>query len=201
MWSTIDDMNGEAAKKLSTLDDLLAMPDDQRNHELIDGEIVERAAPSIEHGGVQFALAGVLHGPFRRSGSGGGATGWWFGAEVDVLLPTGDLVRPDLVGWRRDRHPSRPTGTPVRALPDWICEVVSPSHARNDTVRKVRTYHRAVVPHYWLVDGRDDTLTVYRWTPEGYLVALSAEREERVRAEPFEAIEIAVGELFGDETA
>lgn len=41
--------------------------------------------------------------------------------------------------------------------------------------------------------------TVNRWHPDGYLEVLSAERGQTVRAEPFDAIEIAVGALFGDE--
>jgi hypothetical protein len=52
---------------------------------------------------------------------------------------------------------------------------------------------------YWIADPREETLTVYRWTPEGYLVALRAARGERVRAEPFEAIALQVEVLFGDE--
>jgi hypothetical protein len=38
-----------------------------------------------------------------------------------------------------------------------------------------------------------------RHTPEGYLTILRAERGEVVRAEPFDAIELAVGTLFGDD--
>lgn len=44
------------------------------------------------------------------------------------------------------------------------------------------------------------SLAVYRWTPEGYLVVLTAEGRERVRAEPFDAVEFSVqGLLTGDE--
>lgn len=83
--------------------------------------------------------------------------------------------------------------------PDWICEVVSPSRANDDTVKKLRLYHRNEVGHYWLVDPRDTTLTVLRWSTDGYITRLRAERDEVEHAEPFEAIEIAVGTLFGDE--
>jgi Uma2 family endonuclease len=55
------------------------------------------------------------------------------------------------------------------------------------------------VPHYWILDPAEETLAVYRWTPEGYTEILSAERGERVRAEPFDAIPLQVGFLFGDE--
>ncbi|WP_437302318.1 hypothetical protein [Sorangium sp. So ce388] len=34
---------------------------------------------------------------------------------------------------------------------------------------------------------------------QSYLTALLAERGERVRAEPFDAIELSVGVLFGDD--
>jgi Uma2 family endonuclease len=87
----------------------------------------------------------------------------------------------------------------VKQRPDWICEVVSPGDARRDTVRKLRLYHRLAVPYYWLVDPVQATLTVLRWSEAGYLTLLTAERGENVRAEPFEAIEIAVGTLFGDD--
>lgn len=95
--------------------------------------------------------------------------------------------------------PERPTGFPVKIRPDWICEVVSPSNANTDTVKKLRIYHAAHVPHYWLVDTRDSTLTVMRWAEPGYTTVLRAERGETVRPEPFEAIELAVGTLFGDD--
>lgn len=39
----------------------------------------------------------------------------------------------------------------------------------------------------------------YRWTPDAYLELLIAERGEEVRPEPFEAIPLRVGALFGDE--
>jgi hypothetical protein len=40
---------------------------------------------------------------------------------------------------------------------------------------------------------------VHRWTPDGFLLVLTAERGERVRAEPFDALEMQVGVLFGDD--
>ena len=58
---------------------------------------------------------------------------------------------------------------------------------------------KAEVPHYWLVDPRDQTLAVYRWQKDGYLQTLAAVRGDRVRAEPFTAIELPVGVLFGDD--
>jgi hypothetical protein len=45
----------------------------------------------------------------------------------------------------------------------------------------------------------NEVLTVHRWMDDGYLNVLTAERGERVRAEPFDAITWSVGALFGDD--
>jgi hypothetical protein len=55
------------------------------------------------------------------------------------------------------------------------------------------------VSHFWIVDPIEETLDVYRWHTDGYLQVLAAERGDRVRPEPFDAIELCVGVLFGDD--
>jgi hypothetical protein len=66
-------------------------------------------------------------------------------------------------------------------------------------VTKQRTLHRCGVDHYWMVDPERRLLVVQRWQPDGYLVVLTADRSETVRAEPFDAIELRVGLLFGED--
>lgn len=187
------------ARQAATVEDFLAIPEERRFHELLGGEIVEKATPSGEHGDAQAGIVGAVRGPFHRRPGGGGPGGWWIATEVEVVLDGDELARPDVLGWRRDRVAQRPTGTPVRTGPDWVCEVVSPSNANTDTVKKLRIYHRARIPHYWIADPRDATLTVMRWADAGYTTVLRAERGETVRPEPFEEIELAVGSLFGDD--
>jgi Uma2 family endonuclease len=181
-----------------TIEEWLAQPEDARL-ELIDGEFVEKAAPTVQHGRVQGRTMVSVGAPFdRRLGGPGGPGGWWIATEVDVVLD-GRGYRPDLAGWRRERLPELPAGRPVELRPDWICEILSESNRNVDTVKKVRRYHQAGVPHYWILDPVDRTLTVYRNGPDGYLVALAAEAGETVRAEPFDAIELSVSELLGDD--
>lgn len=189
----------QPVRRGATLDDFRAIPEHERFHELIAGELTQKAAPSGEHGDAQAGVVAAVRPSFQRRGDGAGLGGWWILTEVELSLETADIVRPDIAGWRREHCPERPTGTPVRARPDWICEVVSPSNATDDTVKKLRLYHRVAIPHYWVVDPRDATLTAMRWSADGYVTLLRAERAERVRAEPFQAIELAVGTLFGDD--
>lgn len=188
------------ARRPGTLEEFLAIPEDRRFHELLAAEIVEKATPSGEHGGAQSSVVGAVLPAYQRRKGAGGPGGWWIATEVEVLLGTGDVVRPDVLGWRRETSAERPTGSPVRVRPDWVCEVVSPSNANTDTVKKLRLYHQAGVPHYRIVDPRDLTLTVMRWAEAGYLAVPRAERGETVRPEPFGEITLAIGTLFGDDS-
>jgi len=183
----------------ATVTDLLAIPPDERFHEIIDGELVRKAMPSFEHGDAQSALVSRIKGPFQRRSGGDLPGGWWIGTEVEVELAPSHVYRPDVVGWRRERVPARPRGTPVAIRPDWICEVLSPSNPGTDRVKKLNHYHQFEVPHYWIVDPMEESLSVFRWTAEGYLLVLAASRDARVHAEPFEAVELSVGALFGED--
>jgi Uma2 family endonuclease len=189
----------EAARRKATLAQFCALPEESRFHELIGGEIIEKASPSGEHGDAQAGVVGAVRPAYQRRDGVGGPGGCWILTEVEILIDTGDVVRPDVVGWRRETCASRPTGFPVKVRPDWICEVVSPQRANDDTVTKLRLYHRVGIPHYWLVDPRDSTLSVLRWNESGYITVTRAERGEVIRPEPFEQIELAVGTLFGDD--
>ena len=49
---------GHQARKPGTIADFLAIPEELRFHEPIDGEIIEKAMPSAEHGSAQGRIAG-----------------------------------------------------------------------------------------------------------------------------------------------
>lgn len=183
--------------KNHTIAEWLALPPDRRL-ELIDGEFIEKALPDPIHAVSQVGVVTTLHPRFGKPGGAGPDSGWWILTEVDIQLGANGY-RPDVAGWRRSRSPQLPVGRPVLLRPDWICEVLSDSNRANDMVRKLRRYHEAGVPHYWLLDPDSGTLNVFRHGPEGYTNVLVADRHQRVRAEPFEAIKVHVGALLGDD--
>jgi Uma2 family endonuclease len=183
---------------LATFADLASRSDANRL-EIIGGSLVERAAPSAEHS-IGSAKLGALTDPFNRRSGPRGPGGWWIHVEVHVEHGGHDVYCHDAAGWRRDRVPERPTGWPVRIRPDWVCEIASPNHEKSDFVDKLGVLHRASVPHYWIVHPEQKMLLVHRWHADGYVRILSATSGQRVRAEPFDAIELDVGELFGDES-
>ena len=181
----------------ATPSDFYAIPEDERFHELIAGDIIQKGSPSGPHGLAQAGLIGELFPRFNRKPGGRWPGGWVFLVEVEIALGR-DICRPDVAGWRRERLPDIPTQSPIHVRPDWTAEVLS-SNRQNDLIRKKHIYHREGVPHYWIVDPEEQMLTVHRHHPDGYIEVLAAVRADRVRAEPFEAIEFAVGVLFGDE--
>jgi Uma2 family endonuclease len=189
------------ATRRATIEEWLAIPEEQRA-ELIDGEIVYQGMPGPRYGRSQGKMFALVDGPFgRRLGGDDRPGGGWISQEVDLEI--GGLgCRPDILGWRRDRHPRLPEPDArglVTSVPYWICEVLSPRTASVDQGRKRRAYHQAGVEHYWLVDPTNGTLTVLERAERDYLIILVAGREEVVSAPPFDAVEIPVADIFGDD--
>ncbi len=189
---------GSVARKRppATLDDLLAKPEDER-WEIIDGDLVQQRLIGPDHGTAIIEIGGALRTTYvRRTGPGG----WWIMTDVTVEFSPQLVYRPDILGFRRDRVPLRPRDFPVRIRPDWICEVVSPGNPQNDKVRKLRHYHAFEVPHYWILDPKEESLFVMRWSISGYITVQTAGRGERIRAEPFEEVEVNMDDIFADGT-
>lgn len=193
-------MSEPALKRvLATIEDLAAIPEERRNHEILDGELVERAMPTFKHGRAQRRLSAWVDPFERRSRGPHDPGGWWFATEVEVSFAPHQVVRPDVGGWRRERVGVMPDEWPISVRPDWVAEVLSRSTARNDLLLKLDIYHQYEVPHYWILDPESGVLRVHRWRPEGYHVVLSARRGARVRAEPFELLELSVDSLLGED--
>jgi Uma2 family endonuclease len=189
----------EAARVRATIDDLMPLIERGEPFELVDGEIVRKASPDPVHGGTQAKLTELL-GPLNRKPGPRGPGGWWIMTEVDTRYAlTSEVFRHDAQGYRRDLHPERPTGFPVSAVPQWVCEILSASNARVDLVKKQRSLHAHRVGHYWVIDPAHETLTVLRWHEEAYLSVLTAGRGDAVRAEPFAEVEISIDDLLGYE--
>src|SRR5207244_2955880 len=81
----------------ATLADLLAIPEEQRRHEIIDGELVEKDAATGRHGEAQARLSRAL-GPYDRRPGGHPPGGWRFATETEIQLAPNQIFRPDVAG-------------------------------------------------------------------------------------------------------
>lgn len=188
----------DPAGRLATYDDLLALPDGERA-ELVRGSLVVLPAPMPRHAKPQGAIRRFIGGPFDDDDGFGGPGGWWIFVEVDVRLRD-HVVRPDLSGWRRERL-VQPDVRPIGVVPDWICEITSPTNEAHDRVTKRRLYAEHGVAHYWVVDPAARTLEAFSLEKGRWVDAGSFGEEDIARVEPFPSVDLPVGRLFLPRTA
>ncbi|MEP7122313.1 MAG: Uma2 family endonuclease [Byssovorax sp.] len=188
----------------ATYADLEAVPAD-KVAELIRGTLVVMPRPAARHARASSALTMEIGGPFDRGR--GGPGGWVILDEpelhfTDPTAPAGaegfDALVPDLAGWRRERMPVIPDVAAFTLAPDWICEVLSKSTEEHDREVKMPIYAREGVRHAWLLDPGKRALEVYVLGDGGaWGEAVGFRGAEGVRAVPFDAVELALGSLWG----
>jgi Uma2 family endonuclease len=182
----------EPPKRRATYEDLVAAP----AHvvaELIDGELVLSPRPAAAHARAASRLGVELGGPFDR---GRGGPGGWILLDEPELHLHGDVLVPDIAGWRRERMPELPEATAFELPPDWVCEVLSPGTAAHDRGGKLAVYAREGVRHVWLVDPAARLLEVFALQERRYTLLGVWRDQASVRAEPFEAFELELGVLW-----
>ena len=163
--------------------------------EILDGEAVMMARPRTTHARAAGELHAELRNPFDRGR--GGPGGWIFLLEPELHLGAGpDIVVPDIAGWRRERMPALPDVAALTLAPDWVCEALSDSTAAVDRGRKMRIYRREGVGHLWFVDTRAKVLEVWRNVDGRWHEVDSFEGDGRVRATPFDAVELDLAALW-----
>ena len=187
------------AKKIgsATYEDLCNLPPEKVG-EILSGELIASPRPAGRHALATSNLSIDL-GPFARKPGGPGGPGGWILLYEPELHFGDDVLVPDLAGWRRERMPTVRDELFFTLAPDWVCEVLSPSTRRIDRVRKMPVYAAAQVPHLWLVDPLDKLLEVYRLEGARWSLVGSHSESDRVRAPPFEEVELQLDRLWGDE--
>ena len=140
-----------------TVEMLDALPDDGNRYEIIDGELFVTPAPAWRHQAAVARLWSILDSYLQRERIGVALL-----APADVVFAEDRGVQPDvfvvpLVEGKRPEH-----FDDVRRLL-LAAEVLSPSTARADRVKKRSLYRDEQVPEYWVVDL--DARTFERTTP------------------------------------
>lgn len=182
------------AQRLATYEDILALPPHIVG-EIVNGRLVTHPRPAPRHAYASSSLGSWIGGAF---GFGGGGPGGWFILDEPELHLAGHVLVPDLAGWRRERLPRLPETAWFECVPDWVCEVLSPSTARDDRAEKLPLYARLGVQHAWLIDPDTRVLEAYEHQAGRWLLAQTCAGEGRVAIPPFEAVEWALGVLWAD---
>jgi Uma2 family endonuclease len=171
-----------------------ALPEHVRG-EIIGGTLYVLPRPAPPHANALSVLGAELNVSFQRGR--GGPGGWWILHEPELHLTPLEPVSPDIAGWRVERMPSLPATAYFALAPDWVCKVLSKSTEAIDRGEKLSLYAAHAVRHVWLVDPLGKTLEVRTLGSAGRWREVQVyQGDARIRAVPFEAIELDLAALW-----
>jgi Uma2 family endonuclease len=183
----------EKSKAGAFYGDVIAAPED-KIAELVDGALYLSPRPSPRHANASSVLGAILNSAFQRAI--GGPGGWWILDEPELHFD-GDVLVPDLAGWRKERLAELPDSAGMTLRPDWVCEVLSPSTERFDRAEKLPRYAREGVAYLWLVDPRRYQLEVYALFEARWNLLEMYAADAIAAATPFEAVPFELNGLWG----
>lgn len=134
--------------------------------ELIDGEILVSPSLFSLHQETVVNLVGLL-----REFVKGNRLGKVLTAPMDVHLPSGDIVEPDVFFVATENLPIIQDW--VRGVPDLVIEVLSQHGVARDRFVKRDLYARNGVREYWIADPATRSIEVFalrsrQYEPAGY---------------------------------
>jgi Uma2 family endonuclease len=101
-------------------------------------------------------------------------------------------------GWRVDRVPKLPNDNPTTLVPDFCCEILSPSTAKDDRMLKLPIYAKAGVGWVWLIDPDLRTVEVFESIDGRATRVAGAHDDERIALPPF-GTEATLGDWWVEE--
>jgi Uma2 family endonuclease len=179
------------AYKQALYEQLEALPEGLTG-EILNGQLHTQPRPAGPHARTEVELAYDLVGSYGRGR--GGPGGWWILVETEIHFITDrEVAVPDLAGWRRERMPQIPEGHRFEIVPDWICEILSPSTASKDREVKMPIYAHYGVAYAWLVDPKRRSLEAFALEESEWRLLATASGTETISVAPFDALPLDLG--------
>ncbi len=186
--------------QLKTTPDLYAELCDLPPHvtgEILGGVLYTQPRPAGPHAVSGSALGMDIGAAFQRGK--GGPGGWWIIDEPEIHFVRDVVVCvPDIAGWRKERMPKIPKGHRFETVPDWACEVLSPSTGKKDRVVKMPVYAQYGVGFLWLVHPLDRTLEAFALHEGCWTVIGLFQDDETVQVAPFAELALNLGDLWAE---
>ncbi len=180
------------ATKQATYQDIIDLPENIVG-EIINGQLETHPRPAPKHAVASSSIGAELVAPFQKGR--GGPGGWWILDEPECHLGSHVLV-PDLAGWRKQRMPDLPETAWFDVVPDWVCEVLSPSSARVDRIVKMPLYAQLGVLHLWLIDPNLQTIEAFQLHDSHWLLIGAFANDQAVSIAPFAEHTFSLSDLW-----
>jgi len=180
------------SRQKATYQDILQAP---ASHvaQIIDGRLYTLPRPFAPHVMAHASLLEIIKHSFGHDKRDPG--GWWIANEPEIHFSEENVLVPDLAGWRFKTMPHWPQRE-FTAVPDWVCEVLSPSTRNIDKNRKSKIYANFGVRHMWLVDPKNRTLEAFELRGCGWTSLALVSGDAVVCLPPFDAISFSLGRLW-----
>jgi len=163
--------------------------------EILNGRLHTQPRPAIPHAIAGSVLGAELVGPFQKGK--GGPGGWWIIDKPEIhFVRDVEMAVLDLAGWRRERMPYPSEDQRCEVVPDWVCEILSPSTARKDREVKMPLHASYGVRYAWLIDPVKRTLETYQIDAGTWVEIGRFADANQVRIPPFEAVPIDLEDLW-----
>lgn len=177
-----------------TVDDYMALDEEDEQYEVLRGELVVTPAPTVAHQRSLGKIGRQISNHVEAEN-----LGEYLQAPVDVVLADDIVVQPDFLYVTAERFDKVYDGHGLTGPPDLVLEVLSPGTVSRDRTIKRQIYADAGVPWLVHVDPEARTVEVFELTDDGhYLLAESASDEDSVAIGLFPDLTIELADVWLD---
>lgn len=189
----VNDKAGEPrlSRRAATVEEFWSLPESVLPAEYINGEIIVAPSPTVTHqtvvGNIYFAIR--AHAQKTNIGK-------CFVSPLDIVLPTGEVVQPDILFLTNEKAKRSVTEKRIYGVPSLVVEILSPGSATLDTLTKRELYEQNGVREYWIVDPEMKSIAQLLLRKKRYTLSeLSA--SDTVKSVVLNGFEMEVGPLLG----
>ena len=173
-----------------TYDEYCLLPNDGKQYELFDGELVVTPSPHRQH----QRISGIL---YRRLAAyvEEHSLGEVYYSPLDTIFTEHTVLQPDIL-FVSGRRLSEIAREKIEGAPDLVVEILSPSTFHKDLRRKMKVYSESGVREYWIVDPEMKAMELYCQGKEGLELVRHFSAEETFESRLLAGFRVAVGSIF-----
>ena len=178
-------------RRRASIEEFWSLPESVLPTEYIDGEIIMAPTPTVSHQRAVLKMVSALQQFVSRTN-----LGEMFVSPLDVVLPSGEVVQPDVFFLNAKQAERAGKANRVNDAPPFLIEILSRSSVKHDTVTKRSLYEKNGVREYWIVDLKERTIAQLVLRKKHYALTELGEADV-IRASVLAGFEMTVGELLG----
>ncbi|HEX8284241.1 MAG TPA: Uma2 family endonuclease [Pyrinomonadaceae bacterium] len=178
-------------RRRASVEEFWSLPESVLPTEYIDGEIIMAPTPTVSHQRTILKMISAL-----QQFVGQAPSGEIFVSPLDVVLPSGEVVQPDIFFLNPRQVARARAANRVNDVPPFLVEILSPSSVKHDTVTKRNLYEKNGVREYWIVDVKERTIAQLVLRKKHYALTELGEADA-IKGAVLSGFEMTVGELLG----